>query len=42
MHWDGMMGGGMAWGMGFLGLLLSVLVILGIVALVKYLLTAGC
>jgi hypothetical protein len=33
---DGMMSGGMMWGMGFLGLLGVVLVLLAIVALAKY------
>ena len=32
-----MMSGGMMWGMGFLWLLLTLLVLLGIAALVKYL-----
>ena len=34
---DGMMGGWMMWGMGLGWLLISVLVVLGIAALVKYL-----
>lgn len=36
---DGMMNmmGGMGWGMGFIGLLVIVLLVLGIAALVKYL-----
>jgi hypothetical protein len=39
---DGIMGGGlMGWGVGLLGLLVTVLAILGIVALVKYLFTNG-
>ena len=32
-----MMSGGMMWSMGFLGLLVTILVLLGIAALVKYL-----
>jgi hypothetical protein len=32
-----MMGGGMMWGMGLIGLLLVILVVLGIAALAKYL-----
>ena len=34
---DGMIGGGMMWGMGLLSLLLVVLLVLGIAALLKYL-----
>lgn len=34
---DGMMGGGMMWGMGLLGLLLVVVLILAAAALLKYL-----
>jgi hypothetical protein len=34
---DHMMGGGMMWGMGLIGLLLVVLLVLAIAALVKYL-----
>jgi hypothetical protein len=34
---DHMMGGGMMWGMGLIGLLLVVVVLLAIAALIKYL-----
>jgi len=34
---DHMMGGGMMWGMGLIGLLLVILLLLGVAALVKYL-----
>ena len=33
---NGMMGGGMMWGMGLVPLLIFILVVLGIVALAKY------
>ncbi|MET4702059.1 Na+-transporting methylmalonyl-CoA/oxaloacetate decarboxylase gamma subunit [Constrictibacter sp. MBR-5] len=36
MH-DSMMGGGMMWGMGFVGLLLILLLVLAIAALARYL-----
>jgi hypothetical protein len=36
-----MMGGGMMWGMGLIGLLVLVLVVLGIAALVKFLFSKG-
>jgi hypothetical protein len=36
MHWDGMMGTGMMWGMSLWWFLLLILVVLGIVALAKY------
>ncbi len=34
---NGMMGGGMMWGMGLFGLLLLLLLVLGVGALIKYL-----
>jgi hypothetical protein len=34
---DQMMGGGMMWGMGLIGLLLLVVLVLGAAALIKYL-----
>lgn len=34
---NGMMGGGMMWGMGLFGLLMLLLLVLGIGALIKYL-----
>lgn len=34
---DGMMGGGMMWGMGLFGLLILVVLVLGAVALIRYL-----
>jgi len=34
---DQMMGGGMMWGMGLIGLLLLIVLVLGAVALIKYL-----
>ena len=34
---NGMMGGGMMWGMGLFGLLMLLLLVLGVGALVKYL-----
>ncbi len=34
---DGMMGGGMMWGMGFFWLLILVVLVLGAVALIRYL-----
>ncbi len=34
---DQMIGGGMMWGMGFIGLLIIVVLILSVAALVKYL-----
>lgn len=38
---NGMMGGGMMWGMGLVGLLVLVLLVLAIAALVKYLFLAS-
>ncbi len=34
---DHMMGGGMMWGMGLIGVLLVIILVLGIAALIKYL-----
>ena len=37
MSWDGMFGGSMMWGAGLIWLLVLAVLVLGIVALIKYL-----
>ena len=39
---DQMMGGGMMWGMGLIGLLVVIVLLLGAAALVKYLFFSKC
>ena len=39
---DQMMGGGMMWGMGLIGLLVVIVLLLGAAALVKYLFFSTC
>ena len=41
MYGNSLMGGGMFWGMGLLWLLILVLVVLGIIALAKYISGGG-
>lgn len=41
MFGNGLMGGGMGWGMGLLSLLILVLVVFGIIALTKYIFGGG-